>query len=240
MLPPGSPAGVSVVEKMLNGHTQDVKCLLFHPTEPILVSAGDDAIILWDFNTGKMIQKVANKQGKRSHEGTVECLEWGVNNQVLMTGSKDTTFILWRLIMKPTPHIDFLEQITGHKGAVLALVYNQETSKVASAGRDATVKIWDCAGLDNALKNQLLGSSSTTTTSTGPGATPATAPSAAGSSPALSPERSDALTITGANGNNSSSSSSNEEEETESDESKGTSFSTAIYFVSSYCLPSLV
>ncbi len=156
LLPPASPAGVSVVDKMLYGHTQRVSCLLFHPSEPYLVSAGDDCILLWDLIQGKVLQRIANKQGKRCHDGGVECAEWGNGNQVLITGSKDTTFILWRFSTSPAPRLDFLEQVTGHKGAVMSVVYDAATSKVASAGRDSTIKIWDCSGLDMALKSNQL------------------------------------------------------------------------------------
>ena len=100
LLPPGSTAGVSAVSKLLNGHTGRVSALLVHPTEPLLVSAGEDGIFLWDLVGGKLLQKIGNT-GKRAHEASVECLCWCSAAQALISGSRDTSFILWRFTLRP-------------------------------------------------------------------------------------------------------------------------------------------
>jgi len=156
ILPPNSPEGVSKVQRILHAHTGRVTSLVFHPRDPILISAGEDCIAVWECTTGKLLQKIVHKQGRRTHDGGVECMSWACHNQILITGSRDTTFILWRVITNPTFTLEFVEQVTGHKGPVLAVVYHQETQRVATAGRDSTIKLWDCSGLEALLKDNAI------------------------------------------------------------------------------------
>lgn len=46
----------SVVRVMV-GHTQTVHRLLFHPTKPLLISAGTDGIFFWNHETGALLKQ---------------------------------------------------------------------------------------------------------------------------------------------------------------------------------------
>jgi WD40 repeat protein len=45
------------VVRVMVGHTQTVHRLLFHPSKPLLISAGIDGIYFWNYETGALLKQ---------------------------------------------------------------------------------------------------------------------------------------------------------------------------------------
>lgn len=72
------------------GHDGWVRCLAFHPTEPILASGGyDQKAILWSIVTGQPLQVL------RGHDEAVVSVDFNPQGSILATGSEDETIRLW-------------------------------------------------------------------------------------------------------------------------------------------------
>lgn len=147
--------GSSTATTILHGHVQAVRAILFHPTRPILASAGDDAIMLWDLQAnnglGAPVFRLEHRQSRRTHDNAVDSLAWGTGGKVLFSGSRDTSFIVWRLHLSPI-RLEFIEQITDHKGAVSCIVYDKTNHRLLTAGRDSSIKVWDVRRLDRTIE----------------------------------------------------------------------------------------
>jgi len=164
------------MHRLAGGHRLTVKSLLFHPhNADILISGGVEGIFVWSLSAGRVSQVVTHANasdysasvaavvsGSNAHESDVECMCWTHDGATLITGSKDATVKAWSFgssaaatsggasaqRQTATPQLlSFLETITGHKGPVLSVVYSPETSRLASAGRDAAIKVWDASTL---------------------------------------------------------------------------------------------
>ncbi|KAA0154886.1 hypothetical protein FNF29_02027 [Cafeteria roenbergensis] len=165
--PDSSPAGAMQVARVLNGHDSPVRALVFHPTDPdVLVSGGADGIFVWSLRAGrptKVIRSEANVSAEfPAHESDVEVLVFAFKNN-LISGSKDCNIKVWDADRGYT----LLETITGHKAAVLSLKVHERTQRLASAGRDSGIKVWDISTLapewrarradDRGIQCQLMG-----------------------------------------------------------------------------------
>lgn len=173
--PQSTPTGL-LTHRLAGGHRLTVKSLLFHPhNADILISGGVEGIFVWSLSAGRVSQVVTHANasdysasvaavvsGTNAHESDVECMCWTHGGATLITGSKDATVKAWSfgssaaatsggasaLRQAATPQLlSFLETITGHKGPVLSVVYCPETCRLASAGRDAAIKVWDASTL---------------------------------------------------------------------------------------------
>ena len=169
--PHGPPA-----HRLAGGHRLTVKSLLFHPhNADIMISGGVEGIFVWSLSAGRVSQVITHANasdfsasiaavisGSSAHESDVECMCWTHDGATLITGSKDATVKAWSFgnsaaatsggasapRQAATPLLlSFLETITGHKGPVLSVVYCPETCRLASAGRDAAIKVWDASTL---------------------------------------------------------------------------------------------
>ncbi|EGC35285.1 hypothetical protein DICPUDRAFT_55281 [Dictyostelium purpureum] len=132
------------IENVLVGHTHHVNCLLFHPTQPVLVSGGFDGIIIWDYIKGFIIKKIGTHKDQDSHDSKVETLTWLYDGTSLASGSKDSTIKIWDFI-KGDYHL--LETISAHKAPVTCFNFCKNSGLLASAGRDSSVKVWDVSTL---------------------------------------------------------------------------------------------
>ncbi|KAJ4456959.1 putative WD-40 repeat protein [Paratrimastix pyriformis] len=147
------------IHNVLMGHDFSVTSLLFHPTEPTLVSAGVEGIFIWDLTRMALRKKIlihteaAGQQATATpdaHEGPIEVLLWMYGGTALISGSKDSTVRVWDVL----EDYRMLETITGHKAPVLCLAWSEKTNMLASAGRDSAIKIWDTRTLAPSCRAQ--------------------------------------------------------------------------------------
>ena len=86
--------------RTLQGHTDEVHSMAFHPNGQLLATGSHDATIrLWNLNTGN---HVATLQG---HADGVESVVFHPDGQTLVSGSKDGTIRLWRASSASVPKI---------------------------------------------------------------------------------------------------------------------------------------
>lgn len=119
--------------RRLQKHTENVTAVAFHPTLPILVSAGlDHAIIVWDLTTMEPIDQLTG------HSAGILAAQFSSDGVLLATAGEDSTIKLWRF-----PSRTLEATLTGHKLWVLSLAFSPDNRQLASGSRDRSVMLWD-------------------------------------------------------------------------------------------------
>ncbi|WFD41842.1 ribosome assembly [Malassezia psittaci] len=114
----------------LTGHQKTVNHVCFSPDSRLIASASfDNSVKLWDGRTGKFIANL------RGHVASVYRLAWSSDSRMLATASKDSTIKLWNLNT-----FKIKQDLPGHEDEVYCVDFIAD--KLASGGRDRTVKIW--------------------------------------------------------------------------------------------------
>lgn len=132
-------------EKLLDlkKHTDWIYSLRYSP-DGILLASGDrsNGLILWEADTGNLYSQY------NSHKGAVRSLDFRPDSNVLASGSLDGTIKLWDLFENKE-----IRSWNAHGGGVTSIAYCND-GLVASAGRDARIKLWNA---DASLKQQFTG-----------------------------------------------------------------------------------
>jgi WD40 repeat protein len=116
----------------LRGHTDLVRCLLFHPSKPWLFAGDyDRALEVWDWKLGKKLATL------RGHAGPINSLSLDIGNNRLVSGSWDGTARLW--------NPDALEQQTlrGHRDYARGLAFAAEGRILVTGGADGRILVRD-------------------------------------------------------------------------------------------------
>ncbi|XP_011160828.1 striatin-3 isoform X1 [Solenopsis invicta] len=136
----------------LRSHFDAVRALVFHPTDPVLITASDDHTLkLWNLHKTVPAKKSASLDVEplytfRSHTGPVLCLAMCSMGNRCYSGGLDGNIHCWTL---PSANIDPYDSyepsvlshtLTGHTNAVWGLSMNLRTMLSFSA--DGTVKLW--------------------------------------------------------------------------------------------------
>jgi WD40 repeat protein len=135
-------------QSLLPGHTWPVKALAVSPDGTHLASGGGGfdkngrnmpgEIILWNVVTGKERSRL------NGQEGIVFALQF-CSDRYLISGSNDDTVRVW-----DAENYGQEAKLTGHKGYVSSLAFNQGTplDLLASGGNDGVVKLWSIAAME--------------------------------------------------------------------------------------------
>lgn len=97
-----------VRDKILGGHHQNVKTIMFHPTRPMMVSAGNEGVYIWDLENQKLLKIIkyafmrlviySDSTVSDANEGEVECICWLYNGTILATGGRDSAIKLYDVV----------------------------------------------------------------------------------------------------------------------------------------------
>ncbi|MGF1494667.1 MAG: AAA family ATPase [Microcoleaceae cyanobacterium] len=129
-------------QNRLEGHSDVVWDVGFHPTGQFLASGGtDNTIRLWT-TEGKSIKVL------RSHEMAVTDLSFSPDGTLLASASQDRTIKLWQLKLENSEMVTTTVPINlkGHESPVNSISFSPEGEILASASKDQTVKLWNPTG----------------------------------------------------------------------------------------------
>lgn len=118
-------------------HDGPVRCVNFHPTQPIFVSGGDDYTIkVWSTQTRKCMFTLT---GHMDYVRTVffhHELPW------IISASDDQTIRIWNWQNRKE-----IACLTGHNHYVMCAQFHPKQDLIVSASLDQTVRVWDISGL---------------------------------------------------------------------------------------------
>ena len=118
-------------------HTDYIRSIAVHPTQPLLLSSSDDMTIkLWDWD-----KKWANTQTLEGHTHYVMCVQFNPKDtNTFASASLDRSIKVWQ-IGSQTPNFT----LQGHEKGVNVVDYFQGGDKpyLISGADDRLVKIWD-------------------------------------------------------------------------------------------------
>jgi molybdenum cofactor biosynthesis enzyme len=98
-----------------------------------MIAGGSWKIIrIWDFITGTLIYKI------EAHSSWILSLEISLQEQIIASGSADTTIKIWNLENGQLRH-----NLSGHSSWVNALAITPDGKKLISASADYTLKLWE-------------------------------------------------------------------------------------------------
>jgi len=124
--------------RVLEGHTDSVFSVLFHPNNPnILVSCSlDGTIRVWDLSNqdGREIRVL------RGHtEGVVSVIFHPANPNILVSGSLDGTIRVWDLSKQ-----EEVKVLEGHADSVESVLFHPNNPNIlVSWSLDGTIRVWD-------------------------------------------------------------------------------------------------
>ncbi|NUT96158.1 MAG: helix-turn-helix domain-containing protein [Saccharothrix sp.] len=134
-------AGSRVRTAILTGHTGAVKEAVFSPDGRLLATGGtDDAVIVWDVARRTAVARLVGHGG-----GGVNSVAFSPDGRVLAAAGAGRVVVVWD-VASATP----VRTLTGHTDVVHKVVFSRDGA-LASAGRDATVRIWHADGSSTAL-----------------------------------------------------------------------------------------
>jgi WD40 repeat protein len=114
----------------LLGHEGSVLCAQVDQENDLLYTCGTDTtIIVWKFSTGTIVAKVLE-----AHSESI--LSIAINDQLIVTGSKDKTIKIWY-----RSSLQGSRQLIGHSTAVNAVLVTK--TRIVSGSGDGSIRIWD-------------------------------------------------------------------------------------------------
>jgi WD40 repeat protein len=130
-------------------HRKEVLSVAFHPTAPIVVTAGKDKnIMLWE------LFKAAHRPGRHhefveildDHDGDVTSVAFHPSAPVLFSCSKDRSIKIWH--MTPDQRSAFcIDTLTAQSGFT-SLMVHPSGRFFATSCEDGTANLWDCSILN--------------------------------------------------------------------------------------------
>jgi WD40 repeat protein len=141
-------------QQHLQGHTENVKAVVFHPHPQqderfasgkwLLASAGDDKrIILWSHPTDDTLEFKEKLKFERKLEweapGKVRALAVSPDGKDLASGGTDKDITLWN----PETGKKIERSFKGHKGTISGLAFSPDGKYLASASYDNTARLWE-------------------------------------------------------------------------------------------------
>ncbi|XP_035029334.1 striatin isoform X3 [Hippoglossus stenolepis] len=157
----------------LRSHFDGIRALVFHPVEPVLVTASEDHTLkMWNLQKTAPAKKSTSLDVEpiytfRAHRGAVLSVVMSSTGEQCFSGGVDGTIQCWNT---PNPNIDPYDsydpsvlrgELSGHTDSVWGLVYSSAHQRLLSCSADGTVRLWDANTTSPALavfnENKQLG-----------------------------------------------------------------------------------
>lgn len=119
----------------LEGHTNEVNCITFHPTQQVCCTCSDDCLaIIWDFKDAQKIRTLRN----HTKEVYSASFMGGAFEFYVATACFDRKV---RIFDMRGPSIT--QELTGHTDDILGIDFSESTLQLASSADDGTICVWD-------------------------------------------------------------------------------------------------
>ncbi|XP_062256866.1 striatin-like isoform X1 [Platichthys flesus] len=157
----------------LRSHFDGIRALVFHPVEPVLITASEDHTLkMWNLQKTAPAKKSTSLDVEpiytfRAHRGAVLSVVMSSTGEQCFSGGVDGTIQCWNT---PNPNIDPYDsydpsvlrgEMSGHTDSVWGLVYSSAHQRLLSCSADGTVRLWDANTTSPALavfnENKQLG-----------------------------------------------------------------------------------
>lgn len=141
-------------KKEFRGHLDGVRCVAFHASDPLLVSAGEDSLVKVWRTEGKKSTDSTPLRTLRGHKAPVYASTFSKSGH-LFTAGADTKIISWDL-----PNVDAevfttyssdsrLCTASGHSDAIWMLDTHAVNDVLVSGGADGGFRFWDISDPSN-------------------------------------------------------------------------------------------
>lgn len=127
----------------LKKHTDWIYSVAYSP-DGVLIASGDRSggLCVWEAETGRLYLDLTG------HKGAIHSVAWRDDSNVLASASEDGTVKLWEMNGGKA-----IRSFNAHGGGVTSVAFDHQ-GRVATAGRDNRVRLWDAAGKEiKALAN---------------------------------------------------------------------------------------
>ena len=129
------------------GHRSKVLCVALSSDSSMLASGGSDStVILWNFNTHTIIQRITFATGKITN------IKFSPDNQFILFGCSNSPAYLYKLKEQKK-----VFEFTDQKMDVTSVAFSPNGSLIAIAGGDKMIRLYNSA--DYQLKSELKGHS---------------------------------------------------------------------------------
>ncbi|XP_043271793.1 WD repeat and FYVE domain-containing protein 3 isoform X2 [Venturia canescens] len=141
-----SDKAIFVCEAMMQSSGEIVACVC--PSSKLIVTAGTSSVVtVWEYAK----RQLSIKQSLYGHIDAVTCLSSSPAYNVIVSGSRDGTAIIWDL-----SRCLFVRQLRGHAGPVAAVAINDLTGDIATCAA-TWLHVWSINGEELASVNTCVG-----------------------------------------------------------------------------------
>lgn len=109
-------------------------------TNRIVASAACENIVFWDLKTGQPIDRINGEDDEQKCGSPISCMSHSAASNVIATGHGDGSVRLFDCHDKHSKVV-----FSGHKGFVSCVAFDHSGLRVASAGKDTDIVVWDVA-----------------------------------------------------------------------------------------------
>jgi eukaryotic-like serine/threonine-protein kinase len=125
----------------IDGHTRRISAVVFHRDSRWLATASFDRLVkVWDATTGELLKTMPGPmQTMQGHTGVISGLVFSRDGRRLFSsGGEDKTVKVWDLLSGRE-----VLNLRGHSLFCHCLASSRDGLRLASAGKDGTIRIWD-------------------------------------------------------------------------------------------------
>ncbi len=138
--------------EILTGHEDIISCVRFSRDEQWLMTTSDDQTTkVWELESGRMVQSIRSSAGMPSFLSVLPSHEGGESGgaggtQATTPRSPGRAVVGYRsgvIEVRLIPNGELLKSLPAHEGAIYTIARDADNARVATAGSDGVVRIWN-------------------------------------------------------------------------------------------------